>query len=88
MSPGTKARAARISFIVGILMMGLAALFFGLSNNLAKISYDGGVTVWTVIAGRAVLGLIALIVLSIARGHKLTLPKAVFWLFVITATAN
>ncbi len=88
MSVERDARAARIAFVVGIAMMVVAALAFGLSNNLAKLSYGAGVTALTVITGRAWLGMIALLVLSIARGYRLTLPRVAFWLFVVTALAN
>ncbi len=68
--------------------MVVAALCFGLSNNLAKMSYGFDVGAMTVITGRAWFGLIALLALSKARGLKLSLPRTVFWLFVMTATAN
>jgi drug/metabolite transporter (DMT)-like permease len=68
--------------------MVVAALFFGLSNNLAKVSYGFGVGAMTVITGRAWFGLIALLVLSKTRGHKLSLPRAALWLFGLTALAN
>lgn len=85
---GRAPTAVRFDFVIGVALMALAAACFGLGNNLAKMSYGAGVTVMTVLAGRGWLALIALFTLARVRGQTLSLPRAVLWLFVFTATMN
>jgi len=60
---------------LGILMVGGAATCFALSAIMGRIAFDGGSDPVTVIAGRFVVGFLALLALVKAAGLDFTLPR-------------
>ena len=75
-------------YLVGILLVLLAAVCFATHNVTTKLSYGVGAGGTTLLAVRAWLSVILIFALLRASRAPITLPKSLIWLFLLATFFN